>query len=1535
MKIYDYKLTKSLSWCLVLCMSLFFMTNSVSAQDDISCDDQVNVSVSANCDFLVAPGLFTEGANDGAVAYFSDGSSAAIGTTHSLECGTYTVTVEDASGNSCWGTVVVEDKLPPASVNPCPADQPCRIDCISVAAGKWPATDLSMYTNSLTDCSGIDEVAGPIATHVSNSGAFPDCRLPDTLYLVYNPIDGKGNVGADTLTYVVDKITLGNLVYPPPVVTADCDDNRCPGDAADAGTDLYGFGTSTASGVVYIPESAYDSGDNCKSGTSQVCDLLFGYQDLDLPACGSDCDFSVKIVRTWTILDWCSSSNTTYTQVIHMKDDIAPTIDPFDVTVELSVDPWLCVVEEITLPEPDMDDTCNPSSLVYYVNGPEGVVIDLEGGRYVVKNAPKGTHRFDYYAKDCCGNISNAQTLVVTIYDGIAPVAIAKQFTVVSLSNVPGNEGTAKMFAESLDNGSYDRCTDVHLEIRRDGLYDADNGSTDLDYTSPHNKVDQAWCCPSNNPTCTPVRSYPCDEIGNDTYNTDYVLDSDGFPTETAIYNGHSWDLPAGCNRDIDPDHGRYVKFCCADLEAATVDVNYDGVNDQGYVKVWLRVWDNADMSMDDNGNPTYGTDGDFYNETWGFVKVEVSAPPTISVDDATINCDWPFEEKWEEDPDYFTTGGWADEYVTTYGICNVQVTAVYTDFYVDDVCPGGYYVITYTATNPDSKGLSAVANQRVYVEDLDEIACEDINWPDSYRESDCMATAEQPYLDWQANACALVGWTYRSDTFRFESDACVKIINEYTVVDWCKFDATHPGFGFGYNDNYSYDESGYNSWYFEGGNDYFDGLLCSDPNIFGWSGDSRTSDNGVFKCLEVSKIVDHVAPEIEVQDTMYAITTLNCYRSIQLEATASDGSDDTCPATWFKWEITIDYDKDGEFEDEFYQYTRDRFGAPLRGATLEFVPWYYTNTGTAPWIFNGPMDSYDVRYIVYDGCGNVDKEIRNIMIVDKKPPTPYCVSLSSAVMDNGQVELWAYDFDQGSTDNCSYVVTTFNEEHPVKDPKTGQPIVVGKWPYGHYFKGKGEAATAEEYNNGDAQWWPDNGYTSSKIFDCDDVAASPVNVKMTAWDSKWNSDYCFVELTLIDNQGGCGDGGARAAVSGNIATEENSDVSEVEVTLENLSNPEYELSVTTGNDGEFAFASNPMYNGYDISAVKDGDDTEGVSTLDLVLIQRHILGITPFDSPYKVIAADINSDRRVSGTDLVVLRKTILGIYKEFPTNNSWRFVEGAQTLTVETALTDFNEVINISDLDANMLNEDFVAVKIGDVNATAKTNARDLGTQTRSAGTISLGLTEQNVIEGQTIDLTFSSSDFNKVYGYQFTLELNGLTIESVVAGDASMSDANIGILDKNTVTVSYSDMEGLGSSDNLFTLTAVATESGSVSNMVSLTNSVLNSEGYVGEGLDIHTIELTVNGEEANSFRLDQNEPNPFDEVTVVGFVLPESGNATLTVYDVAGRVVTNVRGAFAQGYNEIQLTKEDLKTTGVLYYTLKSGDFSATKKMIIIE
>jgi Dockerin type I domain len=61
-------------------------------------------------------------------------------------------------------------------------------------------------------------------------------------------------------------------------------------------------------------------------------------------------------------------------------------------------------------------------------------------------------------------------------------------------------------------------------------------------------------------------------------------------------------------------------------------------------------------------------------------------------------------------------------------------------------------------------------------------------------------------------------------------------------------------------------------------------------------------------------------------------------------------------------------------------------------------------------------------------------------------------------------------------------------------------------------------------------------------------------------------------------------------------------------------------------------------------------DYLDGVSTLDLVRIQRHILGIQPFKNKYNLAAADCNDNGSVTASDLAELRKLIMGITSKLP---------------------------------------------------------------------------------------------------------------------------------------------------------------------------------------------------------------------------------------------------------------------------------------------
>lgn len=85
----------------------------------------------------------------------------------------------------------------------------------------------------------------------------------------------------------------------------------------------------------------------------------------------------------------------------------------------------------------------------------------------------------------------------------------------------------------------------------------------------------------------------------------------------------------------------------------------------------------------------------------------------------------------------------------------------------------------------------------------------------------------------------------------------------------------------------------------------------------------------------------------------------------------------------------------------------------------------------------------------------------------------------------------------------------------------------------------------------------------------------------------------------------------------------------------------------------------------------------------------------------------------------------------------------------------------------------------------------------------------------------------------------------------------------------------------------------------------------------------------------FSLRQNYPNPFNPSTKIKFDIPAGGFTKLYVYDALGQVVsTLVNGELKAGSYEVSWNASDL-TSGVYFYKLVSGDFTETRKMILLK
>lgn len=85
----------------------------------------------------------------------------------------------------------------------------------------------------------------------------------------------------------------------------------------------------------------------------------------------------------------------------------------------------------------------------------------------------------------------------------------------------------------------------------------------------------------------------------------------------------------------------------------------------------------------------------------------------------------------------------------------------------------------------------------------------------------------------------------------------------------------------------------------------------------------------------------------------------------------------------------------------------------------------------------------------------------------------------------------------------------------------------------------------------------------------------------------------------------------------------------------------------------------------------------------------------------------------------------------------------------------------------------------------------------------------------------------------------------------------------------------------------------------------------------------------------FILYQNYPNPFNPYTILRFAIPNSTDVSLTVYDILGREVNVLINEFTKaGEYEIRFDGSSL-SSGIYFYTLQSGDFRKTHKMLLIK
>ncbi|HMP31569.1 MAG TPA: T9SS type A sorting domain-containing protein, partial [Saprospiraceae bacterium] len=309
-----------------------------------------------------------------------------------------------------------------------------------------------------------------------------------------------------------------------------------------------------------------------------------------------------------------------------------------------------------------------------------------------------------------------------------------------------------------------------------------------------------------------------------------------------------------------------------------------------------------------------------------------------------------------------------------------------------------------------------------------------------------------------------------------------------------------------------------------------------------------------------------------------------------------------------------------------------------------------------------------------------------------------------------------------------------------------------------------------------------------------------------------------------------------------------------------------------------------------------------------------------------KMIAADADGDGRVSISDIVALRRMILGIDEAFASPElAWKFIPNNHTFSNPTnpwPIVEHSDVVIKNSIFPN--NIEFMAIKIGDVDGSA------FALNARNAHRIPIQFATKS-IDNRTYDMILKIKENATINALEMVINLP-LGIDKIVN-----LHSNTILLDPNDYFIDYQNRKlkiswhnnvpiTLSSDQDLFSISYEAKNA--------LTYDLESKANNFVYTIDNKTMGLVLESRVKSAFEVYQNEPNPFENRTRIRFIQPDEGKVGLKVYNLSGKLLYESSKIFEKGINEIEISKEEIKEKGIILYEMEYNGEKIIKKMLLI-
>jgi hypothetical protein len=526
----------------------------------------------------------------------------------------------------------------------------------------------------------------------------------------------------------------------------------------------------------------------------------------------------------------------------------------------------------------------------------------------------------------------------------------------------------------------------------------------------------------------------------------------------------------------------------------------------------------------------------------------------------------------------------------------------------------------------------------------------------------------------------------------------------------------------------------------------------------------------------------------------------------------------------------------------------------------------------------------FTITWRVDDRCGNISVCTYKIITKETKAPSPVALqSLVIGLPKACEIEVKAKDFERSSTDNCSSPSQLrFSFSANVND--------------------------------------------TIRKFDCDDLGERVLDFVVT--DAEGNSAMVRVKAIISDILNHC-PSRSFASISGIVAMVDGEKVAEVGVTLEGA---EQQRKVMTDGEGSFSMTNLERNVSYELSTKKEGDFLDGIDVLDILELQKLVIGSTKLKSAHQAIAADVDGNQKINVNDLYTLWNILVGTQVNDVNSPPWRVILNNDDKNINP--WPLQESINYKDLQDN-IELALTAIKIGDMNNSTGSNGDD-DKKLSSRSRLNMYYDNVSLKKGEIIHIPIKLDQAIITNAQQLGLLFDNQKMEvmSVKQNDVALDRGVFINQRQGTIKLALADANGLKyQADKEFVLIEVlALQNADLSDAIMLSSEIpafaSTTEGQI---VDLRLLPIRKN----TILTVGQNAPNPFDEATNINFSLKEDMPVEVTIYDQNGKLVFRSYQQYAKGDQSMRITAEDLgNNSGVFVIHIECAEASEVRKMLRI-